>query len=63
MHSGVSSSARPQIEFKTLSTPIPLHAAIQEATLAIYRFDFDFDYVDDADRCYGPIEAVGSGEP
>jgi len=35
-HSAASSSARPQIEFKTLSTPIPLHAAIQEATLAIY---------------------------
>jgi len=35
-HSAVPSSARPQIDFKTLSTPIPLHAAIQEATEAIY---------------------------
>ena len=26
------SSARPQIEFNSLSTPIPLHATIQEAT-------------------------------
>lgn len=32
-----TSSARPQIEFKSLSTPIPLHAAIQEATDAIHR--------------------------
>jgi len=31
-----SPPVRPQIEYKTLSTPIPLHAAIQEATDAIY---------------------------
>ncbi|KDR83202.1 hypothetical protein GALMADRAFT_239040 [Galerina marginata CBS 339.88] len=34
-HSSTSSSSRPQIEFKTLPTPIPLHAAIQEASDAI----------------------------
>ncbi|KIM41122.1 hypothetical protein M413DRAFT_28188 [Hebeloma cylindrosporum] len=36
IHSSASSSTRPQIEFKALSTPIPLHAAIQEATQSIY---------------------------
>ena len=36
IHSTASSSARPQIEFKSLSTPLPLHAAIQEATSVIY---------------------------
>lgn len=36
IHSSASSSTRPQIEFKAISTPIPLHAAIQEATQSIY---------------------------
>ncbi|KAF8965970.1 Sodium/hydrogen exchanger family-domain-containing protein [Flammula alnicola] len=34
--SSASSSARSQIEFKTLTTPIPLHAAIQQASDAIF---------------------------
>ncbi|CAA7270692.1 unnamed protein product [Cyclocybe aegerita] len=35
VHSSSSSSARPHIEFNTLSTPIPLHATIQHASASL----------------------------